>query len=77
MKFNHTSPVQRVRYNPTMMLLASCADVSNNKYIYYEYTTDIDIRMILDIGLLNKNKFKKTKLVLKRYQHVGIQMVPC
>jgi len=26
LKYNHTSPVQRVRYNPNAMLLASCAD---------------------------------------------------
>lgn len=27
LKYNHTSPVQRVRFNPTLMLLASCAEV--------------------------------------------------
>jgi WD40 repeat protein len=28
LKYNHSAPIQRVVFNPTMMLLASCSDVS-------------------------------------------------
>lgn len=28
LKYNHSAPIQRVAYNPTMMILASCSDVS-------------------------------------------------
>lgn len=27
LKYNHSAPIQRVAYNPTMMILASCSDV--------------------------------------------------
>jgi len=27
LKYNHSSPIQRVLYNPQMMILASCSDV--------------------------------------------------
>ena len=29
LRYNHTAPIQRVKYNPTSLQLASCSDVSD------------------------------------------------
>ncbi len=53
LKYNHASPVLRVKFHPTLMKLLSCSEVTSRLQI----TVIILFRLILEFGVLSKTKF--------------------
>jgi intraflagellar transport protein 122 len=67
LKYNHSAPIQRVVYNPTMMILASCSDVSScdrhstSSILSSFVTIGVVVLLKVDFGLWTPDQKQVTK----------------
>jgi intraflagellar transport protein 122 len=59
LKYSHASPIQCVKYNPTMLLLASCSDVRHKSSVFYLVFKHIFCQA--DFGLWTPDQKQVTK----------------
>jgi hypothetical protein len=52
LKYTHTSPVQRVVYNPATLMLASCADVSRCRSSYIHLIRAVVVGVVVVVILV-------------------------